>query len=139
MLKLKEIIMTSQYMPSTGNIDELVALTKTYFDAVYAMDADSFATIFDPAALVTRRGDGNSVVVTPVAAWLDMVRSLTSPRDAGSVRADQILSIAVTRDMALLKLRVRIPPREMTDLLSCFYLNGRWQIVQKVFVAETLA
>ncbi|MCP4562270.1 MAG: nuclear transport factor 2 family protein [Bosea sp.] len=126
-------------MPSVANIDELVALTKTYFDAVYAMDADSFAAIFDPAAFVTRRGDGNSVVVTPVAAWLDMVRSLTSPRDAGSVRADQILSIAVTRDMALLKLRVRIPPREMTDLLSCFYLNGRWQIVQKVFIAETLA
>lgn len=131
--------MTPQAMPSAANIDELVALTKTYFDAVYAMDADSFATIFDPAAFVTRRGDGNSVVVTPVAAWLDMVRNLTSPRDAGSVRADQILSIAVTRDMALLKLRVRIPPREMTDLLSCFYLNGRWQIVQKVFIAETLA
>lgn len=139
MLNLKEIMMTSQSMPPAENINELVALTKTYFDAVYAMDADGFATIFDPAASVTRRGDGNSVVVTPVAAWLDMVRSLRSPQDAGSVRADQILSIAVTRDMALLKLRVRIPPREMTDLLSCFYLNGRWQIVQKVFAAETLA
>ncbi|HEV2509593.1 nuclear transport factor 2 family protein [Bosea sp. (in: a-proteobacteria)] len=131
--------MTSQDTPSTTNIDGLVALAKTYFDAVYAMDADALATIFDPAASVTRRGDGDSVVVTPVAAWLDLVRSLTSPRDAGAVRADQILSIAITRDMALLKLRVRIPAREATDLLSCFYLGGRWRIVQKVFVAETLA
>lgn len=131
--------MTEQDAPSTGNIDGLIALAETYFDAAYAMDADAFATIFDPAALVTRRGDGDSVVVTPVAAWLDAVRSLTSPRDAGSVRADQILSIAMTRDMALLKLRLRIPPREVTDLLSCFYLDGRWQIVQKVFAAETLA
>jgi hypothetical protein len=120
-------------------IDELIALAKTYFDAAYAMDAESFATIFDPAALVTRRGEGDSVVVTPIAAWLDVVRSLTSPRDSGGARADQILSIAMTRDMALLKLRLRIPPREVTDLLSCFYLNGRWQIVQKVFAAETLA
>ena len=124
---------------STANIDGLVALAKAYFDAAYTMDADSFATIFDSAALVTRRGDGDSVVVTPITAWLDLVRTLTSPQEAGSVRADQILSIAVTRDMALLKLRLRIPPREVTDLLSCFYLNGRWQIVQKVFAAETLA
>ncbi|WP_069881485.1 nuclear transport factor 2 family protein [Bosea sp. BIWAKO-01] len=130
--------MTQQDTPSTGNIDGLVALAKTYFDAAYAMDADRFASIFDPVALVTRRGDGNSVVVTPVAAWLDAVRNLTSPQDAGAVRADQILSIAMTRDMALLKLRLRIPPREVTDLLSCFYLNGRWQIVQKVFAAEAL-
>lgn len=131
--------MTQQHTSSTVNIDGLVALAKTYFDAAYAMDADEFATIFDPAALVTRRGDGNSVVVTPVAAWLDAVRSLTSPQDTGGVRADQILSIAITRDMALLKLRLRIPPREVTDLLSCFYLNGRWQVVQKVFAAEALA
>jgi hypothetical protein len=131
--------MTQQDTLPMVNIDNLVALAKTYFDAAYKMDADKFATIFDPAALVTRRGDGNSVVVTPIAAWLDAVRSLTSPQDAGSVRADQILSIAITRDMALLKLRLRIPPREVTDLLSCFYLDGRWQIVQKVFVAETLA
>lgn len=131
--------MASQDMPSTESIDGLIALARTYFDAAYTMDADSFATIFDPAAFVTRRGDGNSVVVTPIAAWLDVVRGLTSPQDAGSGRVDQILSIAMTRDMALLKLRLRIPPREVTDLLSCFYLNGRWQIVQKVFTAETLA
>jgi hypothetical protein len=131
--------MISQDMPSAESINGLIALARTYFDAAYTMDADSFATIFDPAAFVTRRGDGNSVVVTPIAAWLDVVRSLTSPQDAGSVRVDQILSIVITRDMALLKLRLRIPPREVTDLLSCFHLNGRWQIVQKVFAAETLA
>ncbi|SCB20560.1 nuclear transport factor 2 family protein [Rhizobium multihospitium] len=130
--------MTQQDTLPMGNIDNLVALAKTYFDAAYTMDADKFATIFDPAALVTRRGDGNSVVVTPIAAWLDAVRKLTSPQDAGSLRTDQILSIAITRDMALLKLRLRIPPREVTDLLSCFHLDGRWQIVQKVFAAEIL-
>lgn len=131
--------MTPQHTPSTGNIDGLVALAQTYFDAVYAMDADAFATVFNPAASITRRGDGDSVVVTPLAAWLDVVRGLAAPRDAGGVRADKVLSIAITGDMALLKLRVRIPPREMTDLLSCFHLNGRWQIVQKVFAAETLS
>lgn len=67
--------MTAQDTLSTGNIDGLVALAKTYFDAAYAMDADMFATIFDPTALVTRRGDGDSVVVNPIAAWLNAVRA----------------------------------------------------------------
>ena len=130
--------MTELDTSSTGNIDGLVALAQTYFDAAYEMDADKFATIFHETSSVTRRGDGDIVVVTPIAAWLGAVRGLTPPREAGGVRADQILSIAITRDMALLKLRLRIPPREVTDLLSCFFISGRWQIVQKVFAAETL-
>ena len=121
---------------STGNTSELVALAQTYFDAAYEMDADKFASIFHESSSVTRRGDGDSVVVIPIAAWLDAVRGMTSPRQAGGVRDDRILSIVLTRDMALLKLRLWIPPREVTDLLSCFFLNGRWQIVQKVFAAE---
>lgn len=130
--------MTQLDTPSTGSASGLVALAQTYFDAAYEMDADKFASIFHESSSVTRRGDGDGVVVIPIAAWLDAVRGLTSPRQAGGVRDDHILSIALMRDMALLKLRLRIPPREVTDLLSCFFLNGRWQIVQKVFAAEIL-
>src|SRR5687767_3929357 len=99
------------------------------------MDTDKFASIFHESSSVTRRGDGNSVVVIPIAAWLDAVRGMTSPRQAGCVRDDLILSITLSRDMALLKLSLWVPPREVTDQLSCFFLNGRWQIVQKVFAA----
>ncbi|TRC95804.1 nuclear transport factor 2 family protein [Mesorhizobium sp. WSM4303] len=119
-------------------IDKLAALAQTYFDAAHDMDADKFASIFHEAAFVTRRGENDTVVVTPVAAWLDTVRMLKPPREAGAERKDQILSINLVRDMALLKISLRIPPREVTDLLSCFFLNGRWQIVQKVFNAEPL-
>lgn len=121
---------------SAGNASGLIALAETYFDAAYEMDADKFASIFHESSSVTRRGEGDSVAVVPIAAWLDTVRGLGSPREAGGVRDDRIVSIALTRDMALLKLRLRIPPREVTDLLSCFFLDGRWQIVQKVFAAQ---
>jgi hypothetical protein len=121
------------------DVDGLIRLAKTYFEAAYTMDAEKFASIFDPSASVTRRDDHDGVVVTPIAKWLDIVRGMPSPRDAGGMRKDEILSIAITHGLALLKLRLRIPPREVTDLLSCFYLNGRWQIVQKVFAAEILS
>lgn len=135
-LNLKENAMTARDTLSTENIDGLIA---GEIILRLAMDARTFATIFDPTALVTRRGDGDSVVVTPIAAWLNAVRSLTSPKDAGSARADQILSSSSRATWHSFKLRLWIPPREVTDLLSCFCLNGRWQIVQKVFAAEPLA
>jgi len=121
------------------DLDGLIGLAKAYFDAAYTMDAEKFAMIFDPSASVTRRDDQGGAVVTPIAKWLDIVRGTPSPRDAGSMRRDEILCIAITGELAVLTLRLRIPPREVTDLLSCFYLNGRWQIVQKVFAAEILA
>ena len=130
--------MTKLDSPSTENIDALVALAQTYFDAAHEMDADKFATIFHEASSITKMGEGDTVVATPIAKWLSAVKGLTSPREAGGARVDQILAITPGRNMALLKLRLRIPPREVTDLLSCFFLNGRWQIVQKVFDAETL-
>ena len=129
--------MTPLNSPSNENVAGLIALAQTYFDAAYEMDADKFAPLFSPAASITRRGD-DDVLVAALSAWLDAVRGLTSPRDAGVARADEILAIAITGDMALLKLRLRMPSREVTDLLSCFNLGGRWQIVQKVFAAQAL-
>jgi hypothetical protein len=123
---------------SSKSIGGLAALAQTYFDAAYDMDADKFASLFHEASAVTRRGENDSVVVTPIAAWLDVVRTMTSPREAGAERLDRIVSISVARDMALVQLRFRIPPREVTDLLSCFFIEGRWRIVQKVFEAEAL-
>lgn len=121
------------------DVDGLIGLAKAYFEAAYTMDAEKFATIFDPSASVTRRDDQGGAVVTPIAKWLDVVRGMPSPRDAGSMRRDEILSIAITGELAMLKLRLRLPPREVTDLLSCFHLNGRWQVVQKVFAARILS
>lgn len=121
-----------------SGIEGLAALARTYFDAAYAMDTEAFAAIFDPAASITRRGENDTVVVVPLAAWLDAVRTLTPPRETGAERDDRILSIDLVRDMALLKVSLRIPPREVTDLLSCLFLDGQWRIVQKVFDAQPM-
>ena len=130
--------MTPLNSPSKENVAGLITLAQTYFDAAYEMDADKFAPLFSPAASITRRGDDDSVLVAALPTWLDAVRGLTSPREASVARADEILAIAITGDMALLTLRLRTPSREVTDLLSCFNLGGRWQIVQKVFAAQAL-
>ena len=113
----------------------LLVIAQTYFDAAYEMDADKFATILHPSSSVTKVGDDGTLIVTPVATWLSAVRALTSPKQRGAERADEILSIHVVRDLALLKLRLRVPPHCFTDLLSCLKVDGIWKVVQKVMTS----
>jgi hypothetical protein len=115
----------------------LAALAATYCDAAYEMDADEFAAIFHPTCSVTKVGEDGQVSVTPIETWLAAVRGMRSPKLQGLERHDEILSIDVERDLALVKLKLQIPPRHFTDLLSCLKVAGTWRIVQKVTTIET--
>jgi hypothetical protein len=118
------------------DIRALAAIAKTYCDAAYEMDADKFASIFHPSCSVTKAGEDGNVSVTPIEMWLAGVRSMKAPKLQGLERHDEILSIDVVREIALLKLKLQIPPRYFTDLLSCLKVDGTWRIVQKVTTVE---
>jgi hypothetical protein len=115
----------------------LVAIAKAYFDAAYEMDADKFASVFHHSCSVTKVGEDGNVSVTPLEMWLAAVRNMKAPKQLGLGRDDEILSIDVVRELALLKLRLQIPPRCMTDMLLCLKVNGTWKIVQKLMTTET--
>ncbi len=119
------------------DIHALAAVAKTYFDAAYEMDAEKFASIFHHSCSVTKVGDDGDVSVTPLATWLAGVRTMKAPTLQGLERHDEILSIDVVRELALLKLKLQIPPRYFTDQLSCLKIAGTWKIVQKVMTVET--
>jgi hypothetical protein len=115
----------------------LLAIAQTYFDAAYEMDADKFASIFHPSSSVTKVSDDGNVSVTPIEMWLAAVRNTKAPKQLGLKRRDEILSIDVVRELALMKLKLQIPPRYFIDMLSCLKANGAWKIVQKVMTMET--
>ena len=119
------------------DIRALAAIAKTYCDAAYEMDADKFASIFHPSCSVTKAGADGNVSVTPIEMWLAGVRSMKAPKLQGLERHDEILSIDVVRELALLKLKLQIPPSYFTDILSCLKVDGAWRIVQKVTTIET--
>jgi Putative lumazine-binding len=122
------------------DIQALVDLSQAYFDAAYEMDADKFASIFHPASSVSsvaRVGEDINVSVTPIETWLAAVRNMRAPKQLGLERHDEILSIDVAKELALLKLKLQVPPRYFTDMLSCIRVDGTWKIVQKVTSAET--
>lgn len=115
----------------------LLTLAQSYFDAAYEMDADKFASIFHHSGCVTKVGDDGNVSVTSLEKWLAGVRNMKAPKQLGLQRHDEILSLEVVREIAILKLRFEIPPRLLTDVLSCLWVGGTWKIVQKVMTAET--
>ena len=119
------------------DLHALRSLAQTYFDAAYEMDAEKFASIFHPSCSVTKVGDDGNVAVTPIVAWLAAVRNLAAPKEQGFERDDQIVSIDVERELALLKLKLQVPPRYFTDMLSCLKVDGAWKIVQKVMTSKT--
>jgi hypothetical protein len=119
------------------DIRSLLEMTQTYFDAAYEMDADKFASVFHHSSAVTRLGEDGDACVTPIGTWLAAVRNMKAPKQLGLERHDEILSIDVAGDLALLKLKLQVPPRYFTDMLSCLRVNGTWKIVQKVMTVET--
>ncbi len=123
--------------PVDTDVRALRSLAQTYLDAAYEMDADKFASIFHPLSSVTRVGDDGNVGITPIATWLAAVRNIKAPKDQGLQRQDQILSIDVEKELAVVKLKLQIPPRHFTDMLSCLKVNGTWKIVQKVMISNT--
>ena len=114
----------------------LRALAQTYFDAAYDMDAERFQAIFHPLAGVSRIDDRGEVSVSPLETWLAGVRSTTSPRTLELERKDEVVAVDVSNDLALIKVRLQMPPRYFIDLLSCLKVHGTWKIVQKVMTVE---
>ena len=119
-----------------SDVSALRSIAQTYFDAAYEMDAEKFASIFHPSSFVTKVGEDGNVSVTPIAAWLAAVRSIKAPKDQGFERDDHILSIDVEKDLAVLKVKLQVPPRVFTDMLSCLRVHGAWEIVQKVMTSS---
>lgn len=114
----------------------LRALAQVYFDAAYDMDAEQFQAIFHPLSAVTRMGDHGEVSVMPIETWLAGVRNATAPRELKLERKDEVVAIDISDDLALIKLRLQMPPRYFTDLLSCLKVQGTWKIVQKVMSVD---
>ena len=69
--------------------------------------------------------------------WRPTSRSSTrgaSPASKGEARADEIVSIQFAGPVtALATLRCSIRPRDFIDLLTLVHVDGRWQVIAKVF------
>ena len=69
-----------------------------------------------------------------MAEYFPIVDQRPSPASRGQARRDRILSIELAGPVtAFARVECAIAPRFFTDFLTLVQLDGRWQIVSKVF------
>lgn len=104
-----------------------------YFDGLYHSDVSRLRRVFHPRAQYVCATTGALQCLT-MDAYLPIVERRPSPASRGETRTDFIRSIdfaGVTAAVA--RVRCRIGERHFDDILSLILVDGRWQIIAKVF------
>lgn len=125
--------MSIAFADSAMALDEVRDLLDRYFDGLYHSDAGLLATVFHSAAVYATATEGTLTRLS-MPEYLRIVAMRESPATRGEARTDMIESIVFAGPVtALARVRCSIGPRRFTDLLSLVRVEGRWQIIAKVF------
>lgn len=112
---------------------EVVAVLQDYFDGLHHSDTRRLRRVFHPQAVYATASQGRPLVLD-MATYFPIVDARPSPASKGEARADEIVSIQFAGPVtALATLRCSIRPRDFIDLLTLIHVDGRWQVIAKVF------
>jgi len=107
-----------------------------YFDGGKNRDSVALRKAFHPDARMLFAKDGKLVVV-PIGEYIARVAAdRLEPGEVDSTRR-RVTSVDVAGDAAVARLELERPDALLTDYMSLLKVNGRWQIVSKIFTRET--
>ncbi|MBY0574481.1 MAG: nuclear transport factor 2 family protein [Undibacterium sp.] len=110
-----------------------------YFDALYDCDVALLQHVFHPAANYYCATDGN-LLHLDMENYFSVVAKRISPASRQELRQDRIISITTVGPVtAFAHVQCAIAEKFFDDFLSLICLDGRWQIIAKVFHYELLA
>jgi hypothetical protein len=108
----------------------------TYFDGLYHSDTRRLAAVFHPKAQYVSVTEG-TLLYRDMAEYFPVVDARPSPASRNEVRRDEIVSIDFAGPAtARAVVRCAIGARRFTDFLTLIWLDGRWQVISKVFHYE---
>jgi len=107
-----------------------------YFDGGKNRDSVALRKAFHPDARMLYAKDGKLVVV-PIGEYIARVAG--NPLEPGEVDSTRrrVTSVDVTGDAAIARIELQHPDAVLTDYMSLLEVDGRWQIVNKIFTRET--
>jgi hypothetical protein len=116
---------------------ELTGVLQTYFDGLHLSDTTRLGQVFHPDARYVTATGGELLALT-MAEYFPIVDARPSPHSKGEPRRDRIISIELAGPVtAFARVECAISPKSFTDLLTFVQVDGRWQIISKVFHYET--
>jgi protease I len=107
-----------------------------YFDGGTNRDSVALRKAFHPDARMLFAKDGRLVVV-PIGEYIARVAGeRPKPGQVDSTKK-RVTSVDATGDAAIARVELQRPESVITDYMSLLKVDGRWQIVNKIFTRET--
>lgn len=126
-------------MHTAENVENLSAISQLmadYFDGLYYCDVERLARVFHPSAHYSNANRGE-LLQLDMPTYFQIVAQRRSPASEGQQRSDRILAIEFAGPVtALVRVNCSIADKYFTDFLSLILVDGRWQIIAKVFHYE---
>ena len=120
-------------MAVSGDFQDVAAVLAVYFDGLHHADSTRLAQVFHPLAQYVCVTDG-TLLYRDMATYFPVVDARVSPASSGEARRDEIVSVEFAGPVtARAMVRCSIGSRDFTDFLTLIKLEGRWQIMSKVF------
>ena len=112
------------------SIEEVLAI---YFDGLHHSDSARLSRVFHPQALYACATE-SPLLHLNMRDYFAVVDQRPSPASRNEKRNDRILSIEFAGPVtALARVECSIGAKFFTDLLTLVKVEGRWQIMAKVF------
>jgi Putative lumazine-binding len=107
-----------------------------YFDGLHFSDTKRLAQVFHPKAQYVSVTDG-TLLYRDMDEYFPVVDARPSPASRNEERRDEIVSVEFAGPVtARAVVRCSIGTRHFTDFLTLIRLDGRWQVMSKVFHYE---
>lgn len=109
------------------------AVMQDYFDGLHYSDTTRLARVFHPKAQYACATDGTLLYRT-MEEYFPVVDARPSPASRGEARTDRILAIEFHGPVTARVLAAcRIAEKDFIDCLTFLKLDGRWQVMSKIF------
>ena len=116
---------------------EVTATLHDYFEGLYRSDSAILRRVFHPSALYACATDG-TLLTLRMDEYFPIIDKRPSPASRGDPRTDRIIGIEFAGPVtALARVECSILPKHFIDFLTLINIDGRWQVISKVFHFET--
>jgi 4-oxalocrotonate tautomerase len=119
--------------------DEISQAMRAYFDGFYDGDVETLKGVFHPSCHLFTASDG-PLQDDDMETVYGRVAGRPTGASLGEARRDRILSIDKSGpESALVKVNIAIGSKLYTDYLNFLKIDGRWQIISKIYTYVPLA
>jgi hypothetical protein len=124
------IVAAASQSSAVAAINELLTV---YFDGLHHSDTARLRRVFHPRAIYVCATEGGPLHLH-MDEYFALVDQRPSPASRGEARTDRVLGIELAGPVtALARVQCSIGRKDFTDFLSLIQIEGRWQIISKVF------